>query len=132
MQRRCHPAAPTAVPGYELQGISFPSYQIGGDYYDFILCTDRLVVALGDVSGKGTSAALLMSSLHAAVHAQVASHHSLVETITAVNRYMEANTPSNPFVTLFYAELEPPTGALSFVNAGHNPPIIVHAGGTVE
>ncbi|HEX5708174.1 MAG TPA: PP2C family protein-serine/threonine phosphatase, partial [Pyrinomonadaceae bacterium] len=133
IQQRFQPTAPPNVPGYELQGISFPSYEIGGDYYDFIERPDgRLVIALGDVSGKGTSAALLMSSLHAAVHAQVASHHALVETIVAVNRYLEANTPSNRFVTLFYAELDPTTGALTFVNAGHNPPLIVHAAGTVE
>jgi len=133
IQQRFQPAGPPNVPGYEMQGISFPSYEIGGDYYDFIERPDgRYIIALGDVSGKGTSAALLMSSLHAAIHAQVASHHTLVDTITAVNRYLEANTPSNRFVTLFYAELDPPTGALSFVNAGHNPPLIVHAGGTVE
>jgi phosphoserine phosphatase RsbU/P len=133
IQQRFQPSAPPIVPGYELQGISFPSYQIGGDYYDFIQCADnRLVVALGDVSGKGTSAALLMSSLHAAVHAQVASCRPLTETVGAVNRYLADNTPGNRFVTLFYAELDPLTGSLSFINAGHNPPIIAHEGGTLE
>src|SRR5215212_4967300 len=133
IQQRFQPTAPPVVPGFELQGISFPSYQIGGDYYDFIQCGDgRLVVALGDVSGKGTSAALLMSSLHAAVHAQVASCRPITETIGAVNRYLADNTPANRFVTLFYAELDPLTGSLSFINAGHNPPIIAHEGGTLE
>jgi serine phosphatase RsbU (regulator of sigma subunit)/pSer/pThr/pTyr-binding forkhead associated (FHA) protein len=133
IQQRFQPSAPPAVPGYELQGISFPSYQIGGDYYDFIQCGDgRLVVALGDVSGKGTSAALLMSSLHAAVHAQVASCRPITETVGAVNRYLADNTPANRFVTLFYAELDPLTGSLSFINAGHNPPIIAHGGGALE
>ena len=133
IQQRFQPTAPPTVPGYELQGISFPSYQIGGDYYDFIPCQDgRLVVALGDVSGKGTSAALLMSSLHAAVHAQVAACRPIAETIGAVNRYLADNTPPNRFVTLFYAELDALTGSLSFINAGHNPPIIAHAGGTTE
>jgi sigma-B regulation protein RsbU (phosphoserine phosphatase) len=133
IQQRFQPSAPPPVPGYELQGISFPSYQIGGDYYDFIQCGDgRLVVALGDVSGKGTSAALLMSSLHAAVHAQVASCRPITETVGAVNRYLADNTPANRFVTLFYAELDPLTGSLSFINAGHNPPIIAHEGGALE
>ncbi|MDT5159552.1 MAG: phosphoserine phosphatase RsbU/P [Acidobacteriota bacterium] len=133
IQQRFQPTAPPIVTGYELQGISFPSYQIGGDYYDFIPCADgRLVVALGDVSGKGTSAALLMSSLHAAVHAQVASCRPITETIGAVNRYLADNTPTNRFVTLFYAELDPLTGSLAFINAGHNPPIIAHEGGTLE
>lgn len=133
IQQRFQPTAPPIVSGYELQGISFPCYEIGGDYYDFIERDDgRLVIALGDVSGKGTAAALLMSSLHAAVHAQSGSHDTLVETISAVNKYLADNIPANRFVTLFYAELDPGSGALSFLNAGHNPPLIVHAAGTVE
>lgn len=133
IQQRFQPAAPPHVTGYELQGISFPCYEIGGDYYDFIKREDgRLVIALGDVSGKGTAAALLMSSLHAAIHAHSGSHNTLVATISAVNRYLADNIPPNRFVTLFYAELDPETGALSFLNAGHNPPLIVHSAGTVE
>jgi len=133
IQQRFQPTAPPVVAGYEFQGISFPCYEIGGDYYDFIPRADgRMVIALGDVSGKGTAAALLMSSLHAAIHAQTGSHDSLVETISAVNKYLAENIPPNRFVTLFYAELDPESGALSFLNAGHNPPLIVHAAGTVE
>jgi sigma-B regulation protein RsbU (phosphoserine phosphatase) len=133
IQQRFLPATAPIVPGYELQGISFPCYEIGGDYYDFIQREDgRLVVALGDVSGKGTAAALLMSSLHAAVHAQADIHDSLVKTISAVNRYLVDSIPANRFVTLFYAELDPQNGSLSFLNAGHNPPLIVHTGGTME
>lgn len=133
IQQRFQPTAPPVVPGYEFQGISFPCYEIGGDYYDFIPRADgRMVIALGDVSGKGTAAALLMSSLHAAIHAQTGSHDSLVETISAVNKYLAENIPPNRFVTLFYAELDPDSGTLSFLNAGHNPPLIVHAAGTVE
>ena len=133
IQQRFQPTAPPHVQGYELQGISFPCYEIGGDYYDFIERDDgRLVIALGDVSGKGTAAALLMSSLHAAIHAQSASHNTLSATISAVNRYLADNIPANRFVTLFYAELDPESGALSFLNAGHNPPLIVHSAGTVE
>jgi hypothetical protein len=133
IQQRFLPATAPLVPGYELQGISFPCYEIGGDYYDFIQREDgKLVVALGDVSGKGTAAALLMSSLHAAVHAQADIHSSLAKTIGAVNRYLVDSIPANRFVTLFYAELDPTNGALAFLNAGHNPPLIVHAGGTME
>jgi phosphoserine phosphatase RsbU/P len=133
IQQRFQPTAPPPVIGYELQGISFPCYEIGGDYYDFIQRENgRLVIALGDVSGKGTAAALLMSSLHAAIHAQCSGENSITESMSAVNRYLAENIPANRFVTLFYAELEPASGMLSFVNAGHNPPIIVHSGGTVE
>jgi sigma-B regulation protein RsbU (phosphoserine phosphatase) len=133
IQQRFLPTTAPVVPGYELQGISFPCYEIGGDYYDFIhRDSGKLVVALGDVSGKGTAAALLMSSLHAAVHAQADIHDSLAKTITAVNRYLVESIPANRFVTLFYAELDPRDGTLAFLNAGHNPPLIVHSGGTME
>jgi serine phosphatase RsbU (regulator of sigma subunit)/pSer/pThr/pTyr-binding forkhead associated (FHA) protein len=133
IQQRFLPAAAPQIEGWELQGISFPCYEIGGDYYDFIQREDgKLVVALGDVSGKGTAAALLMSSLHAAIHAQADTHDSISETIGAVNRYLVESIPPNRFVTLFYAELDPRNGTLTFLNAGHNPPLIVHAGGTME
>lgn len=133
IQQRFQPASAPQVPGYELQGISFPCYEIGGDYYDFIHKRNgNLVVALGDVSGKGTAAALLMSSLHAAVHAQFDTHGSLAETISSINRYLVESIPANRFVTLFYADLNPKTGELAFLNAGHNPPLIVHASGTME
>ncbi|MFZ0750323.1 MAG: SpoIIE family protein phosphatase [Pyrinomonadaceae bacterium] len=133
IQQRFQPASAPQVPGYELQGISFPCYEIGGDYYDFIhKANGNLVVALGDVSGKGTAAALLMSSLHAAVHAQFDTHGSLAETISAINRYLVESIPANRFVTLFYADLNPTTGELAFLNAGHNPPLIGHASGTME
>ena len=133
IQQRFLPSKAPQVTGYELQGISFPCYEIGGDYYDFIERENgSLIVALGDVSGKGTAAALLMSSLHAAVHAQADANDSIVKTIVAVNRYLVESIPPNRFVTLFYAELNPKSGALAFLNAGHNPPLIVHAGGTME
>jgi serine phosphatase RsbU (regulator of sigma subunit) len=133
IQQRLLPAAPPHIAGYELQGISFPCYEIGGDYYDFIHGKDGgLMVALGDVSGKGTAAALLMSSLHASIHAQTTARSSLCETISAVNLYLVENTPSNRFVTLFYAALRPADGQFSYINAGHNPPLIVRADGRAE
>jgi sigma-B regulation protein RsbU (phosphoserine phosphatase) len=133
IQQRFQPSSAPHVNGYEMQGISFPCYEIGGDYYDFIERPDgRMVIALGDVSGKGTSAALLMSSLHAAMHAQIPAHKNLGETISAVNRYLAETIPLNRFITLFCAELDPATGMLSFLNAGHNPPLIAHAGGSME
>jgi serine phosphatase RsbU (regulator of sigma subunit)/pSer/pThr/pTyr-binding forkhead associated (FHA) protein len=133
IQQRLQPSSPPIVEGYDLQGVSFSCYEVGGDYYDFIpRCDGKLLVALGDVSGKGTAAALLMSSLHAAMHAQVAANSSLLETINAVNQYLAKNTPTNRFVTLFLAELDAETGSMYFINAGHNPPLIAHADGRVE
>ncbi|HEX8395884.1 MAG TPA: SpoIIE family protein phosphatase [Pyrinomonadaceae bacterium] len=133
IQQKFQPSAPPIIPGFELQGISFSCYEIGGDYYDFIQREDeKMLVALGDVSGKGTAAALLMSSLHASIHAQIAARTTLLDTVTAVNKYLAQNTPPNRFVTLFVAELDQRDGTLAFVNAGHNPPLIAHVDGTVE
>lgn len=133
IQQRFQPSGPPIVEGYEFQGISFSCYEIGGDYYDFIERHDgKMMVALGDVSGKGTAAALLMSSLHAAIHGQVAAKTSLDQTVISINEYLAENTPANRFVTLFIAELEPASGDLKFINAGHNPPLIGRADGTIE
>jgi sigma-B regulation protein RsbU (phosphoserine phosphatase) len=73
-----------------------------------------------------------MSSLHAAIHAQVAARNSLPETIRSVNHYLSCNTPANRFVTLFMAELEPASGTLRYINAGHNPPLIGRSNGKIE
>ncbi|MGI9054729.1 MAG: SpoIIE family protein phosphatase [Pyrinomonadaceae bacterium] len=133
IQQRLQPSAPPVIEGYEFQGISFSCYEIGGDYYDFINRHDgKMLIALGDVSGKGTAAALLMSSVHAAIHAQVAAKHSLLDTVTSVNQYLAENTPTNRFVTLFIAELDPETGKIGYINAGHNPPLIGRNDGSVE
>ena len=132
IQQRFQPSGPPLVPGYEFQGISFSCYEIGGDYYDFIERHDgSMLIALGDVSGKGTAAALLMSSVHAAIHAQVSAKSSLDQTMTSVNQYLAENTPANRFVTMFAAELDPASGMLKYINAGHNPPLIGRSDGTI-
>ena len=133
IQQSFQPSAPPVMDDYEFQGISFSCYEIGGDYYDFIPRHDgKMLIALGDVSGKGTAAALLMSSVHAAIHAQVAAKTSLYEMVKSVNQYLAENTPTNRFVTLFVAELDPLLGTFSYINAGHNPPLIGHLDGKVE
>ncbi len=133
IQQSFQPSSPPIIEGYEFQGISFSCYEIGGDYYDFISRHDgKMMIALGDVSGKGTAAALLMSSVHAAIHAQVAAKNTLLNTVTSVNQYLADNTPTNRFVTLFIAELDPATGKIAYINAGHNPPLIGRSDGTVE
>ncbi len=73
-----------------------------------------------------------MSSLHAAIHAQIAAKSTLDETVVAVNEYLAENTPANRFVTLFIGELDPAVGQFRFINAGHNPPLLGRADGTVE
>ena len=132
IQQRFQPSGPPEIAGYEFLGFSFSCYEIGGDYYDFIGTNDgKMVAALGDVSGKGTGAALLMSSLHAAIHGQISAQNPLYETVRSVNRYLAENTPANRFVTLFIGELDPETGKMNYINAGHNPPLFARADGSV-
>ena len=134
IQMRLQPFAPPSLEGWEMTGVSFPCREIGGDYYDFIQRKrdNRVVVAVGDVSGKGTGAALLMSSLHAAVRAQSQTGRSIREVMAEINEYIFENSPPNKFLTLFYGELDPETGVLTYSNGGHNNPILVRSTGEVE
>src|SRR5882724_474333 len=134
IQMRLQPFAPPKIDGWDMTGVSFPCREIGGDYYDFIHRKNDpcLTVAVGDVSGKGTGAALLMSSLHAAVRAQSQTRASISEVMGEINGYIFENSPSNKFLTLFYGELDPDTGTLAYSNGGHNAPIFVRRGGEVE
>lgn len=133
IQLRLQPVSPPKLQGWDLTGVSFPCREIGGDYYDFIESRKdgQLVLTLGDVSGKGTGAALLMSSLHAAVRAQSQTMATIPEVMREINRYLYENTPSNKFATLFYSKLDPADGILSYSNGGHNPPFLVRANGQV-
>ena len=134
IQMRLQPFSPPKLPGWDMTGVSFPCREIGGDYYDFIhrKRDSHLIVAVGDVSGKGTGAALLMSSLHAAVRAQTQTRASTCEVMGEINQYIFENSPSNKFLTLFYGGLDPVTGTLTYSNGGHNAPIFVRRSGEVE
>ncbi len=132
IQLRLHPLSPPRINGYDMIGISFPCREIGGDYYDFIQRKNgHTIFALGDVSGKGIGAALLMSSLHAALRAQAQTGLGPAEIVTEVNNYIFESSPENKFLTLFCAELDPSTGRLVYSNAGHNAPILVCKDGRV-
>ncbi len=122
--------APT-VPGWELNGCNTPCRTVGGDYYDFGVVDSRLLIALGDVSGKGTGAALLMTVLRAAVRAHW-DEPQLAEAVGRINRTVSQNVPQSKYVTFFLAALDPASGRLGFVNAGHNPPLLVRGSGQVE
>jgi serine phosphatase RsbU (regulator of sigma subunit) len=134
IQMRLQPFSPPKLSGWDMTGVSFPCREIGGDYYDFIhrKRDSHLIVAVGDVSGKGTGAALLMSSLHAAVRAQSQTRASTSEVMGEINQYIFENSPSNKFLTLFYGGLDPTTGTLTYSNGGHNAPIFVRRSGEVE
>ena len=134
IQMRLQPFAPPKLDGWDMTGVSFPCREIGGDYYDFIhrKRDSHLIVAVGDVSGKGTGAALLMSSLHAAVRAQSQTRASISEVMGEINGYIFENSPSNKFLTLFYGELDPQTGVLTYSNGGHNAPMLVRTSSDLE
>ena len=134
IQMRLQPVAPPRLDGWDMTGVSFPCREIGGDYYDFICRKrdNRLIIAVGDVSGKGTGAALLMSSLHAAVRAQSQTGLPIGQVMGEINQYIFENSPPNKFLTLFYGELDPQTGKLTYSNGGHNAPMLVRRSGEVE
>jgi sigma-B regulation protein RsbU (phosphoserine phosphatase) len=119
------------VPGYDLVGSTRPCHGIGGDYFDLLLIDGELLMALGDVSGKGTSAALLMTMLRAAVRGHW-KDASVAAAVARINQTVYENTPANKYITFFLAHLDVASGRVSYVNAGHNPPIVVRAAGAIE
>ncbi len=129
IQRRILPRGAPEVPGYELVGWNRPARQIGGDYYDLFQRQDgRVDLVVGDVSGKGMPAALMVSTLHSALHLlldQVGVGPALLEML---NRHVFESSTSNKFITLLLAELEPASGRLTYLNAGHNPALLLRHG----
>jgi serine phosphatase RsbU (regulator of sigma subunit) len=130
IQQAFFPAQSFSIPGLSTETFYQPARGIGGDYYDFLsLSGGRWGIAIGDVSGKGIGAALLMASLQASLRAQsLHPHLDLPAIISGVNHLVHESSPTALFASLFYAEYEPATCKLQYVNAGHNPPIIVRPG----
>ena len=110
-----------------------PARTVGGDLYDVIDLDDaRIAVVIGDVTGKGLPAALLMTSIVGSLRALLSAGLRGSELIAALNRHVCTNTSAGRFVTLFYGELDATTGLLTYVNAGHNPPLLRRANGDVD
>lgn len=104
-----------------------PHLDVGGDYYDYIqLNEDEFVICIGDISGKGIAAALLMANFQASLRAIVKEQHSLKETIEDINNKVNEITKGEKFITLFLAKYNFITHQLQYVNAGHNPPLLLH------
>lgn len=129
IQRKLLPEKPPTVPGYGVMGSNTPSRSVGGDYYDFGAHEGQLLFALGDVSGKGTGAALLMTVLRAAVRAHW-HNASLAEAMGRINDTVAQNVTAGKYVTFFLGRIDPATGDVRYVNAGHNPPVIVRTDGS--
>jgi phosphoserine phosphatase RsbU/P len=127
------PTEAPVFPGYDLAGHNLPCHTVGGDYFDFVPYGDgRVALVVGDVSGKGLPAALLMSSLQARVQMLRETSPDPAFAVTVLNRNLAERCPAGKFITFFYALLDPASGALNFSNAGHNYPLLIRANGTVE
>jgi len=127
IQNAFFPPQSFTIPCLSCEAFYQPARGIGGDYYDFLSrSTGRWGIAIGDVSGKGIGAALLMANLQASLRAQALHPHlDLPAIVGAVNHLVHDSSPTGVFASLFYAEYEPASRRLHYVNAGHNPPIIV-------
>jgi sigma-B regulation protein RsbU (phosphoserine phosphatase) len=126
VQQRLFPQQLPDVKGLDFAGYCRPASGVGGDYYDFIRLDDGcLGIAIGDVSGKGIAAALMMASLQASLRGQtIKPCATLSEMIGHINRLVFDASASNRYATFFYAQYDPVTRLLRYCNAGHNPPML--------
>jgi len=127
VQKASFPQQSPAIPGLRCASFYRPAHTVGGDYYDFLPLEDGAWgIAIGDVSGKGIGAALVMATLQASLRAQTLRPRSTIETLMKnVNRLLRESSPAEFFASLFYAEYQPAPRLLRYVNAGHNPPVVV-------
>lgn len=130
VQERLFPQSYPAVAGLDYAGRCRPALGVGGDYYDFLELGDGcLGIGIGDISGKGIPAALLMASLQASLRGQTISGTSDLATLMSnVNRLIFETSPANRYATFFYGQYEPSTRRLIYVNGGHNPPMVFRNG----
>jgi sigma-B regulation protein RsbU (phosphoserine phosphatase) len=133
IQRQILPKGAPPVPGYQLVGWNLPARQVGGDYYDLLALPDgRVELVVGDVSGKGIPAALMVSTLHSALRLLLDHAGFGPSLLERLNRHILESSAPNKFITMLIAELEPASGILRYLNAGHNPGLLLRAGGRVE
>ncbi len=131
--KRFLPSVLPEVEGFDIAAHCSPAQRIGGDYYDVISLPDgRTLVALGDVSGSGMPAALLMSNLQAALRVSLGASTDLVTVAAAVNRHICSTTDVERYATLFMGIMDPDRCIFHYVNAGHNPPVVFRSDGSYE
>jgi len=125
IQEELLPVSSPVIPGYDLSGITIPAEEVGGDYYDFIpLDRGRYAIALGDVSGKGLPASLLMANLQATLRGQLLFAESTGECLRRANRLLYRSTAPEKFATLFCGIIDTQSHTLNFTNAGHEHPFL--------
>lgn len=133
IQRQILPKGAPQVPGFQLVGWNRPARQVGGDYYDMFPAQDGKVgLVVGDVSGKGIPAALMVSTLHSALRLLVDQTGIGAGLLERLNRHIQESSTPNKFITMLVAELDPANGRLRYVNAGHNPGLLLRRDGQVE
>ena len=129
IQQSFLPESPPKIEGFELAALSLPAQEVGGDFYDFIpLSQDKWGIVIADVSGKGMPAALFMALSRTLVRANAAGSPGASEAIQIANKLISQDARSGMFVTLFYAILDSKRKHLNYVNAGHNPPLLLKEG----
>lgn len=127
------PFAPYAVGTLRVQAAMRPANTVGGDYFDVVeLGEGRVALVIGDVAGKGMPAALLMALLQGSLRTLATAGLRGAALVTRLNQHLSANIPANRLVTLFYAETATAGGPLEYVNAGHNPPLVLRQDGSIE
>jgi sigma-B regulation protein RsbU (phosphoserine phosphatase) len=133
VQKRFLPQAVPTVPGYEFFAHYQPTYEVGGDYYDFVpLPADRMALALGDVSGKGVGAALMMAKFACDTRYCMLTENAPAPTANRLNNLLCAAGIEDKFITLSLCVLDAPARKLTMTSAGHTPVLIRRADGRVE
>jgi sigma-B regulation protein RsbU (phosphoserine phosphatase) len=122
------------INGFDIAAINIPSKEVGGDYYDVIKRkSGEYVLAIGDVSGKGTPASLLMANVQAVLRALAPFCTSVSQTTGQINDLVCSNIHgSNKFITFFWGILDPALRSFIYSNAGHNPPLLIHRDKTID
>ncbi len=133
IQQAMLPEGTWTAPGVEAFGLTKPANTVGGDFYDILPQPDgRVIVALGDVAGKASPAALLMALLLAMMRTLVDEGLGIAQLVARLNVQVARHAPPSRFITLFVASYEPCTGDLQFVNAGQTPPLLRRQNGAIE
>jgi phosphoserine phosphatase RsbU/P len=133
IQRRLLPDAPAGIPGYTFVGLNQPCRTVSGDYYDFVVRPGgKVYFAIGDVSGKGVTAGLMMAGLQVAFRMLSKSDPDPASLVRELNLTLKENLPQSKFVTFFLGRLDTDSGEIEYVNAGHTPPLLLRQDDYVE
>jgi phosphoserine phosphatase RsbU/P len=133
IQRRLLPDAPKGIEGFTFVGKNQPCRTVSGDYYDFAIRPGgQMYFVIGDVSGKGVTAGLMMAGLQVAFRIFSKTDPDPATLVTQLNLALKENLPQSKFVTLFLGRLDTKTGHIEYVNAGHTPPLLIQKNGTTE